>query len=1071
MKLSRLLGATALAGSLLFVPNVVYAQDEPAQSDNASTDESGEDTILVTGSRIRRPNLESNLPVTTITGEEFFQQGQTNIGDTLNELPQLRSTFAQQNPGLGIGIAGLNLLDLRGLGTVRTLVLVNGRRHVAADVLNNAVSPDVNTIPNDLIERVDVVTGGNSSVYGSDAIAGVVNFILRRDFEGLQVRGNAAISQEGFGGNQYVSAMYGTNFADGRGNVTLHAEYAHQERIFASDIDALQRQDNFVVVDTDPGGTPNGSDGNPDRVLVRDLRSASINRYGLVPISNMVGGASPCGVGINGSPYNCTYVFDAVGGLSAQTGTRLGSGVIGSITGGNGQTGREEQLLSVLPFMERYNTNLLAHYTFSDAFEAFVEAKYVRVNVQGSNFGPSFIQGTFGQFDSRERVRLDNPYLTPAQRTLITNAILASGCNPSLTVTCTAAGATTASGGPLNAANLTAIANGSYRFVIARHLSDVDIRDERFERETYRFVGGFRGTFNEDWNYELSVNYGKFKENTFANGYLDKQRFLLALDSGIDPLNPGAGIQCRSKFDNSARIAFPNSAANQARLAADIAACVPYNPFGAQNSAAAIDYVSGSYTNRAWAKQFVVSGFVGGDLSQLFELPGGPIRFALGGEYRKEQSFYGQDDFAANGNTTAVAFGTFDPPAFDVKEAFAELQIPLLKDEPFFHDLTLSGAARMASYGGGVGTVWAYNAGIEWAPIRDIRFRANYGRAIRAPNSSETYGDLVPNFAPGFQDPCRPENIGAGSATRATNCQADLGALLPNLTGLGVYSLPVLSGVNPDLQAEKSNSLTIGAVIEPRFLPGFSLTVDYYDIKVNGVIASLTAQQIANGCYDAATLSNPFCALFVRYRGPGAGPLGETPGQILGNTLIQAPFNYAKRVRRGIDVDLAYRTSLGQDLRLDTRLIYSHQLKNSNYQDPTRPTFENRIMGELGDPKDEFRLDVALKYQNVTLGYQGRYIGSMYLNAYEDFNSLNGLPPADADYADVQKYPSVLYHDIRIDVDLDNLGGIGKSYKFFAGVDNVFDRDPPFGSTATGAGSAIYNIRGRVFYSGFKANF
>src|SRR5687767_12057358 len=211
MKRFGLLGSSALCsfafiGASLTVATPAYAQDDdvdcstlPTQAERdacaadeaapATTTTQDSSTITVTGSRIRRPNLESTVPITSIGGEQFFQQGQTNIGDTLNDLPQLRSTFAQQNPGLGIGIAGLNLLDLRGLGTQRTLVLVNGRRHVPADILNNAVSPDINSIPNDLIERVDIVTGGNSAIYGSDAIAGVVNFVLRRNYEGLQVRG------------------------------------------------------------------------------------------------------------------------------------------------------------------------------------------------------------------------------------------------------------------------------------------------------------------------------------------------------------------------------------------------------------------------------------------------------------------------------------------------------------------------------------------------------------------------------------------------------------------------------------------------------------------------------------------------------------------------------------------------------------------------------------------------------------------------------------------------------------------------------------------------------------------
>ncbi|WP_194953417.1 TonB-dependent receptor plug domain-containing protein, partial [Sphingopyxis solisilvae] len=204
-KTSLLVRGSALTVALFGAMPAVAQTETVAADEESATEAAASGTIVVTGSRIRRPNLESTVPITSIAGESFLKQGQTNIGDTLNDLPQLRSTFAQQNPGLGIGIAGLNLLDLRGLGTQRTLVLVNGRRHVPADILNNAVSPDVNTIPNDLIERVDIVTGGNSAIYGSDAIAGVVNFVLRRDYQGVQLRAQAGITEEGFGGNQYVS--------------------------------------------------------------------------------------------------------------------------------------------------------------------------------------------------------------------------------------------------------------------------------------------------------------------------------------------------------------------------------------------------------------------------------------------------------------------------------------------------------------------------------------------------------------------------------------------------------------------------------------------------------------------------------------------------------------------------------------------------------------------------------------------------------------------------------------------------------------------------------------------------
>ena len=1097
MKKRNLLSTSAIGSAALFglasLATPAHAQGTqpecPPGQQSAGGDclpaqlaQANDQPVVVTGSRIRRPNLESVVPITTITGEQSFQQADVNVGELLNDLPQLRSTFAQQNPGLGIGIAGLNLLDLRGLGTQRTLVLVNGRRHVAADILNNAVSPDVNSIPNDLIERVDIVTGGNSAVYGSDAIAGVVNFVLRRDYEGIQVRGNISAPDEGFGGQQYISAMFGTNFNDRRGNITIHGEYYHQNRIFASDIPWFRQNNGFVVNDVDTGGLVSNSDGVPDRVFARDIRSRTIHYLGLIPIPYASSNPNPpCGRGIsatngppvaNGAPYNCTYIFTPDGHLIPQTGTVVATGPLGTAIGGNGQTGREFNAVSILPFMERYNFNLLGRYEFSQALEFFIEAKWNRVNVLGNNAGPSFIQGQLTQFDIRERPRLDNPFLRPEDRTTLTNLILASGCNSNLTGCA-----------PLSTTDQAAALNGSLRFVLARNLLDVGLRDENFRRDTVRVVGGFRGTFNDDWNYEVSLNYGRFDQNTLTTGFIDRQRFMLAMDAGRNPVT--GQIQCRSQFDPASAVPFqgpgstnPTAAASYAaRLAADIAACVPYNPFGAADNTASVAYFSRAFTAKAHLEQFVASGFISGDSSQLFELWGGPIRFALGAEYRREDAFYEQDPFVADGYTNGVSIPTFAPPAFEVKEAFGEIQVPILANRPFFHELTLSGAARVAKYQGGVGTVWSYNAGGEWAPVRDIRFRGNYSRAVRAPNVSETGFPLVPNFAPGFQDPCMPANINSGNF-RAANCQADLGPLLANLTDR-TYSLPIVSGSNPNLRAETSDSWTFGVVAQPRFIPGLSVSVDYYNIKVNNIIASVGAQGIVNACYGQPSLNNVFCQQFERWRGPGLGPLGEQPGEILGNSLINAPLNYASRVRRGIDVNASYRQRLNDSVTLDTNLIYTHNLKISNYQDALNPDFENRVLGELGDPVDEFRWDIDFQISQFTFGYRMHYIGPMWVNLYEDFNELQGRPPGDADWADIRKYPSVLYHDIRFQWDVTGGSSFLRSLlpsdrtnlRFYFGVDNVFNKIPPLGSTATGAGSAIYDIRGRTFYAGFRAQF
>lgn len=1090
---SSALRSASVIGAALFVVSPAFAQSTEAVGPSEAEVESGSqatdgEEILVTGSRIRRPNLESGVPVTSISGERFIQQGNTNVGDALNELPQLRSTFSQQNPGLGIGIAGLNLLDLRGLGTVRTLVLVNGRRHVAADILDSAASVDINSIPNDLIERVDIVTGAQSSVYGSDAIAGVVNFILRRDFDGLQVRGNAAVSEEGFGGEQYVSAMYGKNFSEGRGNITVHGEYANQERVFGSDIPKLRRVDGLVVVDVDPAGLPNGSDGIPDRVYLRDVRSATIHRYGLVPITQQAGGPAPCGVStsLTSAPFNCNYLFGPDGRLIPQTGTRVGTTINGSFLGGNGQTGREETLLSVLPALRRYTFNLAGHYEFSDAAEVFVEAKWGRVDARGNNAAPSFTQGASFSPDPRERIRLDNGFLNPADRATIAAGLLASDCDNTITGAACSANPTSAT--RLSPEERAAIADGSYRFVLGKQFLDFGIRDAKFRRDTYRIVAGLRGDFNDDWNYEISANYGKFEEDTTNYGYLDRQRLLLALDAGI---NPATGqVQCRSQFDPAAAFAFQSPALSaeqnafiRSRLAADIAACVPYNPFGdGRGNAAAAQYIVYNARDHAELEQFVVSGFVSGDTSQAFELPGGPVRFVVGGEYRREEALYENDPFVVAGGTNNVVIGNFDPDPFEVKEAYAELQLPILSGNRFFEELTLSGAGRVSDYNGSVGTVFTYNGGIEWAPVRDLRLRANYGRSVRAPNLAETGFPIVPNFAPNFQDPCSGANIGTGSATRAANCAADLGPLLANLATLGAPSLPILSGSNPNLKEEKSDSFTIGAVVQPSALRGFSLSVDYFDIKVKNVIVALGAQQIADNCYDAPTLDNVFCTLFERYRGPaGGGPFGEIPGQIQGNTLLSAGVNFAKRVRRGIDVDLSYRTDIGDNARIDTNLIYVHNFETSNFEDPANPGFENRILGELGDPKDEFQWSTDLTLNDITFGYQMRYIGKMWVGAYEDFNSVQGRPPENLDFADIRQYPETFYHNIRFEINLDGLGGIGKNFRFYGGIDNLLDTYPPLGLSGTGGGgagndrangtAAIYDIMGRRFYTGFRARF
>jgi len=1066
---AALRGATSLSAFAVLCSGASQAQSTTdttaASTTGADASETPSDTIIVTGSRINIPNLQSANPVAVVTGEQVFSSGNLNVGDQLNELPQLRSTFSQANSTRFLGTRGLNLLDLRGLGTQRTLVLVNGRRHVASDVLSNAVSTDINTIPVDLIERIDIVTGGASAVYGSDAIAGVVNFILKDNYEGVQVRGQTGISDFKDAGKQYISVLAGKNFADGRGNIALNAEYQHSAPYYAYSRPTMRNNQGFVITDTDPAGAPNGSDGVFDRTFYRDIRSATIGLGGSV-LTFPNSAAAPCGRGNNGVAFGCSYQFQPDGSLVPQTGTRVGIGPNGSFIGGNGTSSREGQLLTLAPDLKRYSVNLLAHFEVSPALVPFIEAKYVRTEAFGSQSGPFFSQGTtVGDPGNRERVRLDNPFLSAQARSVLTPALLANTVNANtgnaFQDILNADGTVRTTAAAQLASQRAAIAAGTFRFNLRRNWLDFGIRDEDIKRETYRIVGGIRGDFNDDWQYELSVNYGEHKERNIIRGNVNLQRYLLGLDTTKDA---SGNIVCRSKLNPSGTISYvtgtPLSAGDDPRLAGDIAACVPINPFGQGSvSQAARDYVLVDSLATGKITQFDVLGFVSGDTSKWFELPGGPVRFSIGGEYRRETTRYKLDDLTQEGYAFYNAIPTFTAPAFEVKEAYGEIQLPLLSDRPFFQQLSLRGNGRISDYKGATGTVYTYGGEAVWQPVKDLTFRGTYSRSVRAPNLVELYSADGQNFAPLFVDPCSERNLATGSANRAANCTA--AGRPAGYDFAYISSLQITSGGNPDLREEKSDSYTLGGILQPRWIPGLSISVDYFNITVNNVISSVDAQDIANLCYDSPSLNNQFCGLFTR-AGAAGGPAGEVPFQILEGSLLQRSLNFAKLKSSGIDTQINYDHVFDWG-RINLSAYWTHTLKRSDYTNPSDPSFQDVLLGELNYPSDEIKLDASFKRGKFTFGYGLRWLDKMYVNTYEDYNSVNGLPPQNADYAPIKKYPDVFYHDVRLGLDVND------NFNFYIGADNITNRMPPYGLTGVGEGSGVYDNRGRYFYAGFKA--
>lgn len=1054
LKKAALRSAASLPVFALAFASNAYAQDQAAADEEAAS----APAIVVTGSRISTPNLESANPVAILTGEQVFSTGNLSVGDQLNELPQLRSTFSQANSTAYLGTRGLNLLDLRGLGTQRTLVLVNGRRHVGSDVLVNAVSVDVNTIPADLIERVDVVTGGASAVYGSDAIAGVVNFILKEDYDGISFRGQNGVSNYGDAGKQFASVVVGKNFSEGRGNITLAAEYSHSDDFYASDRPGLRNNHGFVVTDADGTGTVvNGSNGIPDRTFYNDIRSATISLGGLVAVGN---GNGACGRGGNGRAFTCNYLFQPDGSLVSQTGERIGIGPNGSFLGGNGNNNREGRLLALSPDLKRYTVNLTGHYEITPALVPFFEAKYSRTDARGSQSGPFFSQGgTTG--DSREQIRLDNPYLSASARQTLTDAFLASTVNintsAAFTDTLDDDGNVTVSAAQKLANQRALVSNGSYQFNLRRNWVDFGVRDEEIKRETFRIVGGLRGDFNDDWKYELSVNYGQHKERNLIRGNVNVQRYLLAVDSTTDA---NGNIVCRSKIDPSAAISYVSD--NDPRLAGDVAACVPLNPFGQGSvSQAAKDYILTNSLATGKMTQFDILGYVSGDTSEFFNLPGGPVAFSVGGEYRRETVRYDLDELTQAGYAFYNAIPSFTAPSFEVKEVYGELLFPILKDKPFFENLSLRGNGRISDYKGSTGTVYAYGGELIWSPVRDITFRGTYSRSVRAPNLTELYSAAGQNFAPNFTDPCSARNINDGTTYRAANCAA---AGIPTSYDYNyAASLEIVSGGNPDLREEKSDSFTVGALIQPRWIPGLSVSVDYWNIKVDNVIASVDAQTIVDQCYDSPSLSNVFCGSFQR-AGAGGGPRGEEAYRILEGSLLASSLNYAKLKVRGLDAQVNYDHAFDFG-RLSLTAYWTHYLQNDQFMDPTNPSFKDTLLDELNYPSDAVTMNASFQRGSFKLGYQLRWLGGMYLNEYEDYNSVNGVPPQNEDYAPIKKYPDVFYHDIRASYDVND------KYTFYLGVDNVFNKMPPYGLTGVGDGSGVYPNMGRYFYTGITAKF
>lgn len=1026
-------------------------------ADTTDVEQTDRGTIVVTGSRIARPNLESTVPLTSVAVHELTDRGDISLGDALNELPSLRATFSQANSTRFIGTAGINLLDLRGLGTPRTLVLVNGRRHVTSSP--GSYDVDTNTIPVDLLERVDVITGGNSAIYGSDAVAGVVNFVTKRDFEGLKIRGQGGTSTYGDRGSYFISGIAGKNFMDGRANIAVAGEYARAQAVFFSDRDYLGAatgvgpagfetvEPTHRLVNGVPVAVPNrNNNGVPNtRFLPAGFTFNTVSLGGMVlttcPAATAANAARVAAVctgelaPTSGGRLSYNYAFQPDGTLvrnGPENGLVDNRGAGGSALFGLGASGLEDAML--LPGIERIAGNLLFNVEFSPAFNPFVEAKYVRVNATQQSTQPTFIASALNPIFS-----IDNPFLTQQARdTLLT------------------------------------ITGGASTFQMQRFNNDLGTRAENHNRDTYRVVAGVRGDLGTSSNlsYEIAFNYGRTETYYETGGNVDVAKFNRATNA----VRNGAGqIVCAVNAD--------------ANPANDDPACVPLNPFGfGAPSQAAKDYVLYTSSRKEWAEQINAVAFLSGTTEGFFKLPGGPVGFAIGAEYRREDAYSAYDDYTVSGATFLNAISAFEPPAVEIKEVFGEIRLPLLSDVTLARELTIEGAARYSDYGGKTGGVWAYNVGGLWSPFEGLRFRAGYARSVRAPNLGNLYATQSQTFANGLIDPCSQTVIN-DNPNRTRNCAA---AGIPTTMVVGGATLPWVntpaSGVsgfnrgNPDLLPEVGKSLTLGAVFQPRFAPGLSFTIDYYKIKISNVISGLTGQAIIDRCYDDPVgLNNPFCGAVFRRQGTGDPLVDFTfdgqgnrtlTGQptlnfpVLGPAFLNQPFNFAAMKAEGIDFDIGYRHTFDNGVRFSVHGVASYNLNRENFSYITAPERSDRLHGTLGDPIWAANLNANVDFGSLDFSYIARYIGKQAVAAWETQHSHQGRNPTNPDAFPFRKYPDRLYHAFRMGFE-----PVENKHRFYVGVDNVFNTKPPYDTTGTGAGSGIFPVQGRFFYAGFEANF
>ena len=833
------LATTLLSGAGLSAP--AFAQD----ADEADTT----DRVVVTGSRLQtNPNLVAASPVLSVSGEEADIRGNIRIEDFVNILPQV---FAGQASEVSNGASGTANLNLRGLGANRTLVLIDGRRLPYGSSQTSA--PNLDIIPTQLVERVDILTGGASAVYGSDAVAGVANFILVDDFEGLEIHAQTSISNspngndlfdnvlraggvnvpgEVWDGAEYsLSVTLGANSDDGRGNATIFASYENREAISQED---------------------------------RSISSCALGQAS--------GAGSFGGFGCVGSGNFRAFGGDGGFGFQQEDGT------IVPFVGGPAQTYNFGPRNYFQRPSERFSIYGRAHYDVTDNLRAFADISFVQ-NLSNAQIAET---ASFGSWD----INCDNPLLQGSPGLNIATDLF----------DCSAAD----------------IANGTIKNSLFASHRNVEggPRNSDLENMAWRFVGGLEGTFASHWDWEAFFQYTRTDDTQISkNDFIgaNVQQAFLAVDDGA------GDVVCQDPSGG----------------------CVPYNIFQRGPSGESLitpaqtNFLQGTGIITGVTEQQLFGADVQADLgnygiSSPFSDLG--VGLLIGFEQRKDQLTRDPDEiFQVDGGGFTGLGGATKPVRgeLEVFEIFSEVQVPLVTGAQFAEELTFSAQYRYSDYDtqGGSGTAFSTNSfstdsyalQLAWAPVSDIRFRAQFQQAVRAPNVIELYTaqDVgLPNLsafpgAGGAFDPCSGANpalpLAKCALTGVTAAQYGVGSgILDVISG----QTQAITGGNPGLQPETAETITLGMVFTPSYVDNLSISVDYFDIVVEDAVGSgATSQTILNECL--ATGSTEFCSLVSR---AANGTLASGFGTNYG--FIQTNLNAAELSTRGVDVQVVYSMDL-----------------------------------------------------------------------------------------------------------------------------------------------------------------